>query len=89
MNKIAEIATIALKWELCGTNFRKVMATLQVSCFNRNNDQADRVFFLCSTPDSGANDHVKTRYARVLTASFVLLPLVLDEQHPHSPVIIS
>ena len=28
------------------------------------------------------------RYARVLTASFALLPRVLDEQHPHSPVII-
>ena len=28
------------------------------------------------------------RYARVLTASFALLPRVLDEQHPHSPIII-
>ena len=28
------------------------------------------------------------RYARVLTAAFALLPRVLDEQHPRSPVII-
>ena len=31
---------------------------------------------------------VRIRYARVLTASFALLPRVLDEQHPSRPVII-
>ena len=38
---------------------------------------------------SRANDYVKTRYARVLTASFALLPRVVEEQHPCSPVIIA
>ena len=39
-----------------------------------------------STLGSRANDYVK--YARVLTASFALLPRVLDEQHLRSPDII-
>ena len=36
-------------------------------------------------PDFLATDESPPRYARVLTASFALLPRVLDEQQPRSP----
>ena len=57
-----------------------------------NNDQSARVLFV-QHPREHPREQGKwfrqnPRYAQVLTASFALLPLVLDEQHPRSPLII-
>ena len=59
-----------------------------VSCYNGNNDRAARVLFVQHPREQGEWLRQNPRYARVLTASFALLPRVLDEQHPRSPVII-
>ena len=55
---------------------------------NGNNDRSARVLFVQHPREQGEWLRQNPRYARVLTASFALLPWVLDEQHPRSPVII-
>ena len=83
-----KMAATAIQWELCGTNFRANIASLWVSCFNGNNNRSARVLFVQHPREQGEWLRWKPRYARVLTASFALLPRVLDEQHLRSPVII-
>ena len=83
-----KIAMTAVQWELCGTNFHENIANLWVSCYNGNNDQSARVLFIQHLREQGEWLHQKPRYARALTASFALLPQLLNEQHPRSPVII-
>ena len=78
----------AVQWELCGTNFRENIANLRVSCYNGNNDRSAWVLSIQHPREQGEWLRPNPRYARVLTASFALLPRVLDEQHPRSPVII-
>ena len=78
----------AVQWELGGTNFRENIVNLQVLCYNGNNDWSARVLFVQHPREQGEWLHPNPRYAWVSTASFVLLPRVLDEQHPHSLVII-
>ena len=82
-NKMAETA---VQWELCGTNFCENIANLGVSCYNGNNDWSARVLFVQHPREQGEWLRQNPRYARVLTASFALLPRVLDEQRPRSPV---
>ena len=77
----------AVQWELCGTNFRENIANLWVSCYNGNIDRSSRVF-VQHPREQGEWMRQNPRYARVFTASFALLPRVLDEQHPRSPAII-
>ena len=77
-----------VQWELCGTNFRENIANLWVSCYNGNNDRSARVLFVQHPREQGEWLRQSPRYARVLTASFALLPRVMDEQHPRNPVII-
>ena len=69
-----KMAATAVRWELCSMHFRKNIANLWVSCYNGNNDRSARVLFV--------------QHPQVLTASFALLPRVLDKQHPRRPVII-
>ena len=83
-----KMAATAVQWELCGANFRENIANLWVSCYNGNNDRSARVLFVQHPREQGEWLRQNPRYARVLTASFALLPRVLDEQHPRSPVII-
>ena len=83
-----KMAGMAIQWELCGTNFRESIANLWVSCYNGTNDWSPRVLLVQHPREQGEWLSQNPRYARVLTASFALLPRVLDEQHPHSPVII-
>ena len=83
-----KMAATAVQWELCGANFRENIANLWVSCYNGNNDRSVRVLFVQHPREQGEWLRQNPRYARVLTASFALLPRVLDEQHPRSPVII-
>ena len=83
-----KMAAIAVQWELCGTNFRENIANSWVSCYYGNNDRSARVLFVQHPREQGEWLRQNPRYARVLTASFALLPRVLDEQHPRSPVII-
>ena len=78
----------AVQWELCGTNVRENIANLGVSCYNGNNGRSARVLFVQHPREQGDWLRQNPRYARVLTASFALLPRVLDEQHHRSPVII-
>ena len=73
---------------LCGMNFRENIANLRVSCYNQNNDRCAQVLFLQHPREQGKWLRQNPHYAQVLTASFALLPRVLDEQHPGSPVII-
>ena len=74
----------AVHWELCGTNFRENIANLWVSCYNGNNDRSAQVLFVQHPRQQG---EWLRRFAPDLTASFALLPRVLDEQNPRSPVI--
>ena len=83
-----KMAATAVQWELCGANFHENIANLWVSCYNGNNDRSARVLFVQHPREQGEWLRQNPRYARVLTASFALLPRVLDEQHPRSPVII-
>ena len=83
-----KMAATAVQWELCGTNFRENIAILSVSCYNGNNDRSARVLLVQHPREPGEWLRQNPLYARVLTASFALLPRVLDEQHPCSPVII-
>ena len=83
-----KMAVTAVQRELCGTNFRENIANLWVSCYNGNNDRSARVLFVQHPREQGEWLSQNPHYARVLTASFALLPRVLDEQHPRSPVII-
>ena len=83
-----QMAVTAVQRELWGTNFRENIANLLVSCYNGNNDRFARVLFVQHHREQGEWLRHNPRYARVLTASFALLPRVLDEQHPRSPVII-
>ena len=76
-----------VQWELCGTNFGEHIANLRVSCYNGNNDRSAGVLFVQHPREHGEWLCQNPRYAPVLTASFALLPRVLDEQHPRSPVI--
>ena len=82
-----KMAAPVVQWELCGTNFRENIANLWVLCYNGNNDRSARVLFVQHPREQGEWLRQNPRYARVLTASFALLPRVLDEQHPRSPVI--
>ena len=83
-----KMAATAFQWELCGANFCEDIANLWVSCYNGNNDRSARMLFVQYPREQVEWLHQNPRYARVLTASFALLPWVLDEQHPCSPVII-
>ena len=83
-----KMAATAVQWKLCGTNFRENIANLWVSCHNGNNDRSARVLFVQHPREQGEWLRQNPRYARVLTASFDLLPRVQDEQHPSRPVII-
>ena len=83
-----KMAATTVQWELCGTNFRKNIANLWVSCYNGNNYRSARVLFVQHPREQGEWLRQNSCYARVLTASFALLSRVLDEQHPRSPVII-
>ena len=83
-----KMAATAVQWEQCGTNFRENIANLWVSCYNGNNDRSARELFVQHPREQGEWLRQNPRYARVSTASFALLPRVLDEQHPRSPVII-
>ena len=76
-----------VQWELCGVNFRENITNLQVSCYNGNNDWSARVLFIQHPWEQGEWLHQNPHYVWVLTASFALLPRVLDKQHPRSPVI--
>ena len=82
------MAAKAVQWELYGTNFRENIANLWISCYNGNYDRSARVLFVQHPRQQGEWLRQNRRHARVLTASFALLPRMLDEQHPHSPVII-
>ena len=82
------MATTVVQWELCGTKFRENIMNLWVSCYNGNNDRSARVLFIQHPREQGEWLRQNPRYALVLTASFALLPRVLDEQHPRNPVII-
>ena len=62
-------------------NSRENIVNLWVSCYNGNNDR--------SAWEQGEWLRQNPRYALVLTASFALLPWVLDEQQPRSLVIIT
>ena len=57
-------------------------------CYNGNNDRSAQVLFIQHPREQGEWLRQNPHYARVLTASFALFRLVLDEQHPRSPVII-
>ena len=83
-----KMAVTAVQWELCGMNFRENIANSWVSCYNGNNDWSARVLFVQHPQEQGEWWRQNPRYAWVLTASFALLPRVLDKQHPRSPVII-
>ena len=83
-----KMAATAVQGELCGANFRENIVNLCVSCYIGNNDRSARVLFVQHPREQGEWLRQNPRYARVLTASFALLPRVLDEQHPRSPVII-
>ena len=83
-----KMAATAVQWELCGANFRENIANLWVSCYNGNNDRSAGVLFVQHPREQGEWLRQNPSYARVLTASFALLPRVLVEQHPRSPVII-
>ena len=83
-----KMATMAVQWEQCGTNFRENMANLSVSCYNGNNDRSSRVLFAQHPQEQGEWLRQNPFYAWVLTAPFALLPRVLDDQHPCSLVII-
>ena len=80
-----KMAATAVQWELCGTNFCENITNLWVSCYNGNNRVCSGVVL---PREQGEWLRQNPHYARVLTASFALLPRVLDEQHPPSPVII-
>ena len=81
-----KMAATAVQLELCGTNFRENIANLWVLCCNGNNDRSAPVLFVQHPQEQGEWLRQKPRYAWVLTASFALLPRVLDEQHPRSLV---
>ena len=83
-----KMAATAVQWELSGTDFRENIANLWVSCYNGNDVRSARVLFVQHPREQGEWLRQNPRYARVLTASFALLPRVLDKQHPRSPVII-
>ena len=83
-----KMAATAVQWELCNTKFRENIANLWVSCYYGNNDQDARVLFIRHPREQGKWLRQNPRYALVFNASFALLLRVLDEQHPHSPVII-
>ena len=83
-----KMAATVVQWELCGANFRENIANLWVSCYNGNDDRSARVLFVQHPREQGEWLRQNPCYARVLTASFALLPRVLDEQRPRSPVII-
>ena len=67
------------------TEFGRFLGLQWVSCYNGDNDRAARVLFVQHPREQGEWLRQNPRYARVLTASFALLPRVLDEQHPRSP----
>ena len=83
-----KMASTVVQWELCGTNFHENIMNWWVLCYNGNNDRSARVLFVQHLREQGKWLRQNPPYARVLTASFALLPQVLDKQHPHSPVII-
>ena len=83
-----KMATMVVQYELWGTNFHMNITNLWVSCYNGNNDRSARVLFVQHPREQGEWLCQNPLYARVLTASFTMLPRVLDEQHPRSPVII-
>ena len=83
-----KMAVTVVQWELCGTNFHVNIANLWVSCYNANNDRSARVLFIQHPREQGEWLRQNPCYTWVLTASLALLPRVLDEQHPRSPVII-
>ena len=82
------MAVTAVEGELCGTNLRENIVNFLVSWYNGNNYQSAQVLFVQHPQEQGEWLRQNPRYARVLTASFALLPRVLDEQHPRSPLII-
>ena len=67
------------------TEFGRFLGLQWVTCYNGDNDRAARVLFVQHPREQGEWLRQNPRYARVLTASFALLPRVLDEQHPRSP----
>ena len=69
-------------------NFREDIANLWVSFYNGNNDRSARVLFVRQSREQGEWLRQNPSVAKVLTASFALLPRVLDKQHPRSPAII-
>ena len=81
-----KMAATAVQWELCSMNFRVNIANLWVSCYNGNNDRSARVLFVQHPWEQGEWLSQNPSVTRVLTASFALLPRVMDEQHPRSPV---
>ena len=82
-----KMAATAVQWAMRYENSVKI-SRLWVSYYNGNNDRAARVLFVQHPREQGEWLRQNPRYARVLTASFALLPRVLDEQHPRSLVII-
>ena len=83
-----KMAATAVQWELCGANCLENISNLWVSCYNGNNGRFNRVLYVQHPREQGEWLRQNPRFALVLTASFALLPRVLDEQHPRSPVII-
>ena len=83
------MAEAVVQWDhVARISEKKNFTNLRISCYYGNNDRSARVLFVHYPREQGEWLRQNHRYARVLTASFALLPRLLDKQHPRIPVII-